>query len=383
MGSARRVRSEGAVALRRRGPRLSPRSPPPRPPPPAPPLSRCPGASAIEAVPCRDADPAGPVGRGHRPLPVRPHLAELGGHRAGADEHGPLVTCSSPGASGPTSGTVAASPVAPRPATPPRAADGTRSGPTLSRSPWRVVHAPGDGVQPRTWRSTTWAGRLHRTRASSVVSLGAWLTPSAGCGTGRSEPSARPSSVATRSPAPAWASRSRSAPAVSSGRTVSVSVPSTGPVSRPSSRTKVVAPVTSSPAMTARCTGAAPRHAGSSEKCRFTQPCTGTSSAARGTSAPYATTGQQSGAIAVRRSRKSGSRGVGGVSTSRPCSSATSLTGEGARVRPRPLRASGRVTTATTSWLEPRRARSEGTAVSGVPARTRRTQRLPNARHAG
>ena len=62
---------------------------------------------------------------------------------------------------------------------------------------------------------------------------------------------------------------------MSSGRTVSVSVPSTGPVSRPSSSTKVVAPVTSSPAISARCTGAAPRQAGSSEKCRLTQPCGG------------------------------------------------------------------------------------------------------------
>ena len=37
----------------------------------------------------------------------------------------------------------------------------------------------------------------------------------------------------------------------------------------------VVAPVMSSPCTMACCTGAAPRHAGSSEKCRFTQPCAG------------------------------------------------------------------------------------------------------------
>ena len=34
------------------------------------------------------------------------------------------------------------------------------------------------------------------------------------------------------------------------------------------------------------CTGAAPRQAGSSEKCRLTQPCRGMSSAGRGSSAP-------------------------------------------------------------------------------------------------
>ena len=66
---------------------------------------------------------------------------------------------------------------------------------------------------------------------------------------------------------------------------VTVPLP-TGPVSNPSSNRNVLAPVTWSPAMIARCTGAAPRHAGSSEKCRFTQPCRGRSSAARGTRAP-------------------------------------------------------------------------------------------------
>ena len=54
----------------------------------------------------------------------------------------------------------------------------------------------------------------------------------------------------------------------------------------PASSRKVDAPVMSSPAMTACCTGAAPRQAGSSEKCRFTQPCRGRSRAACGTSAP-------------------------------------------------------------------------------------------------
>lgn len=53
-----------------------------------------------------------------------------------------------------------------------------------------------------------------------------------------------------------------------------------------------------------------------------------------------------------------------------PRSSATALTGDGCRVRPRPARASGRVSTATTSWPESSSASSEGTAVSGVPAKT-------------
>ena len=62
--------------------------------------------------------------------------------------------------------------------------------------------------------------------------------------------------------------------------------PNTGPVSSPASSRKVEAPVSSSPAMIACCTGAAPRQAGSSEKCRLTQPWRGRSRAAGGTRAP-------------------------------------------------------------------------------------------------
>ena len=49
---------------------------------------------------------------------------------------------------------------------------------------------------------------------------------------------------------------------------------------------KVDAPVTASPAMIACCTGAAPRQAGSSEKCRLIQPSRGMSSAAGGMRLP-------------------------------------------------------------------------------------------------
>ena len=108
----------------------------------------------------------------------------------------------------------------------------------------------------------------------------------AGWGCGSSAPAAMPSSVATSSRAPLTASRPSRSPAVSRGPIASVTVPYTGPVSSPASRRKVAAPVISSPAMIACCTGAAPRQAGSSEKCRLTQPCCGSSSAAGGTSAP-------------------------------------------------------------------------------------------------
>ena len=125
---------------------------------------------------------------------------------------------------------------------------------------------------------------------------------------------------------------------VSCGPIGSVITPYTGPASSSATRRNVVAPVMSSPCQMACGTGAAPRHAGSSEKCRFTQPCAGTSSAARGISAPYAVTGQQSGASARSRSRKAGSRGEAGLSTSMPALAAHSAMGLGPTCRPRPAR---------------------------------------------
>ena len=75
-------------------------------------------------------------------------------------------------------------------------------------------------------------------------------------------------------------------PAVSSGRIVCVITPNVGPASSSGTIRNVVAPVTSSPAQIACCTGAAPRQEGSSEKCRFTQPCAGMSRADCGSNAP-------------------------------------------------------------------------------------------------
>ena len=73
---------------------------------------------------------------------------------------------------------------------------------------------------------------------------------------------------------------------MSVGRIRSVITPYVGPASSSLTIRNVVAPVTSSPAQIACCTGAAPRQAGSTEKCRLTQPCSGMSSADCGSSAP-------------------------------------------------------------------------------------------------
>jgi hypothetical protein len=159
---------------------------------------------------------------------------------------------------------------------------------------------------------------------------------------------------------------------VSPGPIGSVITPYTGPASSSATSSNVVAPVMSSPCQMACGTGAAPRQAGSSEKCRFTHPCGGISSAARGISAPYAVTGQQSGASARSRSWNAGSRGEAGFSTSMPASAAHRATALGPNCRPRPAAASGRVSTATTSCLDRSNSSREGTAVCGVPAKTRR-----------
>ena len=122
-------------------------------------------------------------------------------------------------------------------------------------------------------------------RAWAPVSLGALLASPAWA-TGLAWPVATATSESASNDPPLWDNRSRTDPAVSAGRTGSVRVPTMSPVSIPSSRTNVVAPIIESPAMSARCTGAAPRHCGSNEKCRLIHPCSKTSSTGRGSRAP-------------------------------------------------------------------------------------------------
>ena len=104
-------------------------------------------------------------------------------------------------------------------------------------------------MQARTSRSTRRAGA--RPVDARVVDGRAWapgVTPSAGCGCGRR----RAVLDRRRGWRPAARRRLRRAGRAGRrwcrcGRIVSVTTPKTGPVSRPSSSRKVVAPVTSSP----------------------------------------------------------------------------------------------------------------------------------------
>ena len=160
------------------------------------------------------------------------------------------------------------------------------TGHSFTVAPSHVVQAPGAGVHALISRSIASAGCFQLTLASSRRSLGARLTPWPGCGLASSSPDSIPSSVATSSSAPATLSRSSRSPAVSRSLMGSVTTPNTGPASSSATSLNVVAPVTSSPCRMACATGAAPRQAGSNEKCRLTQPHRGRSSAARGIRAP-------------------------------------------------------------------------------------------------
>ena len=216
-------------------------------------------ARSSEHLAGRDAHPARPVGRRHGAAPDGADLAQHHRPVAGPGQHPPLLDVQLAGLE-----------LARR-----LAGSAGSTGPSPSRSPRKVVQAPGSGVTDRTSRSTAAGGAAQSTCASATATFGACETPSAGCGRGTSVPSAIPSTVAASSAAPERASLPSRSPAVSVGATASVTTPYTGPVSRPSSSRNVAAPVISSPCRTAACTGAAPRHAGSSEKCRLTQPYRG------------------------------------------------------------------------------------------------------------
>ena len=146
----------------------------------------------------------------------------------------------------------------------------------------------------------------------------------------------------------------------------------TGPVSSPASSSMMHTPVSASPARIARSTGAAPRQRGSSEKCTFTNPSGSASSSAGGRIWPNATTTPSSaparGDLVDDLARRSG------VRTGRPSSLRRGLHRARLGRSPRPRRRSGWVTTNATSWPASSSAWRAGTASSGVPKKTRRTE---------
>jgi len=145
----------------------------------------------------------------------------------------------------------------------------------------------------------------------------------------------------------------------------------------------IVTPVDANPCRIAARIGSAPRSSGSTEAWMLSVPNGGRSITARGRMCPYATTTLRSGASARTSSRNASPRGRSGCSTGSPSASATALTGDGSRRdRDRPRGRSGCVTTPTTSNPSPSRARSGGTAKSGVPQKRTRIGAAPNGSRA-
>ena len=104
-------------------------------------------------------------------------------------------------------------------------------------------------------------------------------------------------------------------------------------------------------------------------------PSCGRSMTSVGRMCPYATTTEMSGASARSCAMNSSPRGRSGWNTGSDSSSAICLTGGASSFeRERPTGLSGCVTTPTTSKPSPISARSGGTANSGVPQKSTRTQ---------
>ena len=163
----------------------------------------------------------------------------------------------------------------PMPAAPTTPSACTRSvavvGPnTLYRAPAARNHAPGWGSPARTMRSSSADVRAGSTRNSSIVSLSAYVG-SPTCGVAVAADEVR-EVIQEQRACPRATRRSRNDPVVSAASIATRSHANTGPVSRPASICMRQTPVSSSPASSARSTGAAPRQRGKSEKCTFTKP---------------------------------------------------------------------------------------------------------------
>jgi hypothetical protein len=124
-------------------------------------------------------------------------------------------------------------------------------------------------------------------------------------------------------------------------------------------------PVSASPAMSARSTGAAPRHRGSSDGCTFSSSYRDSSGSR--ISAPNAQTHSASGLASAIRASIASSCSCSGCATSSPSSRARTATGGGATRRPRPCGRSGRVTTSSGRCGPSASRESTAAAKSEVP----------------
>ncbi len=160
-----------------------------------------------------------------------------------------------------------------------------------------------------------------------------------------------------RRPRPRGRTRHRRRPPARSGTPPAVAI---GPASSASTVSWIVTPVSPSPAMIARSTGAAPRHRGSSDG--WTLSHVRSVRSAGGIRSPYAQT------TTVGAPSSSPAPGRSGWRTGIPSRSATSFAGGAASRRPRPAGASGRVRSAAISWRSA--SRSSTSAPNGAVAAT-------------
>jgi len=171
-------------------------------------------------------------------------------------------------------------------------------------------------------------------------------------------------------------SRAPSSPAVSPRRMSVRICTSTSPASSFSTTRWIETPVTSSPASNAAGIGDAPRWRGNNEGCTFKQSIRGRSRNSWRRSSPYATTRKTSASRARSSARNASSRTDSGCSTSIPSARASSATGEGKSLRPRPRGRTGGVTTRAGRKGDAARRARIGVANGGEPRKTKRT-RIP------
>src|SRR5438876_4052947 len=235
-----------------------------------------------------------------------------------------------------------------------------------------VVNAEGAGANARTARSSCSAGIAQSSRVWARSMRGANVTPSAGCGAGRTVPCFSPSIASPRALAPSSDKRSPSLPAVSSGAIGVERWSRMSPASISSLIIMIVTPVVRSPARIAAWMGAAPRCRGSSEAWTLIEPCGGTSRQARGRIMPYAAATTRSGASRRSSSWNAGSRMRSGCSTGTSRATASCVVSGATTASPRPRGRSGWQTSPTTT-SGPASSRSRlGHAKAGVPKKTMR-----------
>ena len=262
---------------------------------------------------------------------------------------------------------------------PRRHATGSRTGPSLSRSPRNVVQAPGAGraaadppVDAARPARPVDPGVLDRELRRERDALGRLRHRPSVPSLDPVERRDEQPGAAVGHPVEQVAGR-----VVAGGRLGHHAVDRTGVQALARAGT-CVAPVTSSPAMSARWTGAAPRQAGSSEKCRLTQPCA--RDVERGAAAPARRRRRPGSSPAPARAAASGTR-------ARAAGPASAPRGPALGPVPRPGRhelaaAPGRRVGPGDDGddLVPRGQRARratGSATCGVPAKTSRTATAP------